>query len=176
MWNEVIHHIDRCIWTKINAYDKKHEMTTNLGERQTSPKFTATTTDFAAGIVMQEMVDWGFFRESTQTASHGEFPVAISLERHARQKDRLCLQCSCWKGSCHNKRWWEGHHLILIYHCQLQVIFHWLVSFCGNNGGITVIIIASNAGICALDDVSDNKVTTTGKMILHWSCVINIIY
>ena len=23
MWNEVIHNIDRCIWTKINAYDKK---------------------------------------------------------------------------------------------------------------------------------------------------------
>ena len=22
MWNEVIHNIDRCIWTKINAYDK----------------------------------------------------------------------------------------------------------------------------------------------------------
>ena len=40
--------------------------------------------DFAAGIVMQENKDWGFFREWTQAASHGAFPLAISLGRHAR--------------------------------------------------------------------------------------------
>ena len=72
---------------------------------------------------------------------------------------------------------WEGHPLILIYHCQFQIIFHWPVSFCGSNSGIGVITIASNVGICVLDVVvSDNKVTITGKMILHWSCVINIVF
>ena len=39
--------------------------------------------DFAAGIVMQENKDW-VFQEWTQAASHGAFPVAISLGRHAR--------------------------------------------------------------------------------------------
>ena len=40
--------------------------------------------DFAAGIVMQENKDLDFFREWTRAASHGAFPVAISLGRHAR--------------------------------------------------------------------------------------------
>ena len=41
--------------------------------------------DFAAGIVMQEINDIeGFSREWTQAASHGTFPVAISLGLHAR--------------------------------------------------------------------------------------------
>ena len=35
--------------------------------------------DFAAGIVMQEIKESGFFREWTQASSHGAFPVAISL-------------------------------------------------------------------------------------------------
>ena len=71
---------------------------------------------------------------------------------------------------------WEGHRLILIYHCQFQIIFHSPVSFCGSNSRIGVITIASNVGICALDVVvSDNKVTITGKMILRWSWVINIV-
>ena len=71
---------------------------------------------------------------------------------------------------------WEGHRLILIYHCLFQIIFHSPVSFCGSNSGIGVITIASNVGICALDVVvSDNKVTITGKMILRWSWVINIV-
>ena len=71
---------------------------------------------------------------------------------------------------------WEGHRLILIYHCQFQIIFHSPVGFCGSNSGICVITIASNVGICALDVVvSDNKVTITGRMILRWSWVINIV-
>ena len=40
--------------------------------------------DFAAGIVMQENKDVGFFSEWTRAASHGAFQVAISLGRHAR--------------------------------------------------------------------------------------------
>ena len=32
--------------------------------------------DFAAGIVMQENTDWGFFREWTQAASLEAFPIA----------------------------------------------------------------------------------------------------
>ena len=72
---------------------------------------------------------------------------------------------------------WEGHRLILIYHCQFQIIFHSPVSFCGSNSGIGVITIASNVGICVLDVVvSDNKVTITGKMILYWSWVINVFF
>ena len=45
--------------------------------------------DFDAGIVMQEIKDWGFFREWTQATSHGEFPVAISLG------DIYLLKTSC---------------------------------------------------------------------------------
>ena len=72
---------------------------------------------------------------------------------------------------------WKGHPLILIYHCQFQIIFHSSVSFCWSNSGISVITIASNVGICALDVVvSDNKVPTTGKMILCWSCMTNIVF
>ena len=72
---------------------------------------------------------------------------------------------------------WEGHPLVLIYHFQFHITFHWPVSFCGSNSGISVITIASNVGICALDVVvSDNKVAITGKMILCWSCVINIFF
>ena len=68
---------------------------------------------------------------------------------------------------------WKGHPLILIYHCQFQIIFHLSVSFCWSNSGIS----ASNVGICALDVVvSDNKVPTTGKMILCWSCMTNIVF
>ena len=40
--------------------------------------------DFAAGIVMQEIKDRGFFREWTQAASHETFPVEISLGLPAR--------------------------------------------------------------------------------------------
>ena len=54
--------------------------------------------DFAAGIAMQEIKDWGFFREYTQAASHGAFPVAIFPGRHARQRGSLCFQGSRWKG------------------------------------------------------------------------------
>ena len=72
---------------------------------------------------------------------------------------------------------WEGHRLILIYHCLFQIIFHSPVSVCGSKSGIGVITIASNVGICMLDVVvSDNKVTITGKMILRWSWVINIVF
>ena len=72
---------------------------------------------------------------------------------------------------------WEGNRLILIYHCQFQIIFHSPVSFCGSNSGIGVITIASNVGICVLDVVvSDNKVIITGKVILYWSWVINVFF
>ena len=40
--------------------------------------------DIVAGIVMQEIEDWGFFRECTQAASRKAFPDAISPIRDAR--------------------------------------------------------------------------------------------
>ena len=40
--------------------------------------------DFAAGLVIQEVKDGGFFRAWAQAASHGAFPVAISLGRDVR--------------------------------------------------------------------------------------------